>query len=338
MVVQKRTLHMILALLAIMALLAGIVAVSRAVPTYSVVTGDPANPSAVGAVDHPSPAQRMVPPIPLQPGPNLDKPLNILLLGADSREKNDPGRTDTMILVRLDPATKHVRLLSLPRDTRVTIPGHGVNKLNQASSGYYRDGGTTLLVDTIKTDLLPGLRIDYTVKTDFAGFAAIIDALGGVTIDVEERMLYKAVDVVIDLQPGVQHLDGVQVLEYARFRMDAVGDFGTWSGEDQGRVARQKKLLAAVIDQTKEVRTLMRLPAIIRAVQAAVTSDMSFTVMARIAMTYKDVSYEAVESVPFPGVPQYVDGISYVIPKIDVLRKTTGPLFGVAAPSEPPAN
>jgi LCP family protein required for cell wall assembly len=327
MAVQKRTLHLVLALLVIAALLAGIMTVLRAVPAYSLVTDD----SSVGAVDHPPPAQRVVPPIPLQPEPDLDKSLNILLLGADSREKNDPGRTDTIILVRLDPVTKHVRLLSLPRDTRVTIPGHGINKLNQASSGYYRAGGASLLVDTITTDLLPGLRIDYTVKTDFAGFAAIIDALGGVTIDVEERMLYKAVDVTIDLQPGVQHLDGEQALEYARFRMDAVGDFGTWSGEDHGRVARQKKLLAAVIDQTKEVRTLMRLPAIIRSVQAAVTTDMSFSVMARIAMTYKDVTYADVESVPFPGLPEYVDGISYVIPKADVLRTQTGPLFGIPA-------
>jgi LCP family protein required for cell wall assembly len=326
---------MILALLAIAALLSGIVAVSRALPASSIVTGDTANPSAA---DHPPPAQRVVPPIPLQPQPDLDKPINILLLGADSRTKDDPGRADTIMLVRLDPVTKHIRLLSLPRDTRVTIPGHGVNKLNQASGGYYKGGGTSLLVDTITTDLLPGLRIDYTVKTDFAGFAAIIDALGGVTIDVEERMLYKAVDVLIDLQPGVQHLNGEQALEYARFRMDAVGDFGTWSGEDHGRVARQKKLLAAVIDQTKEVRTLLRLPAVIRAVQAAVTTDMSFSIMARIGMTFKDVAEEDVESVPFPGIPQYVDGVSYVIPKTDVLQTTTGPLFGVAAPSGSSAN
>jgi LCP family protein required for cell wall assembly len=329
---------MILALLAITALLAGIAVVSRALPASSVVSDDTANPSALGVTDHPVPAQRVVPPIPLQPQPDLDKPLNILLLGADSRMKEDPGRADTIMLVRLDPATKHIRLLSFPRDTRVTIPGHGLEKLNQASGGYYQGGGTSLLVDTIKTDLLPGLRIDYTVKTNFAGFAAIIDALGGVTIDVEERMLYKGVDVLIDLQPGVQHLDGEQALEYARFRMDAIGDFGTWSGEDHGRVARQKKLLAAVIDQTKEVRTLLRLPAVIRAVQVAVTTDMSFSVMAGIAMTYKDVAYEDVESVPFPGIPEYVDGVSYVIPKTDVLRTTTGPLFGVAVSSEPSAD
>jgi len=99
-VVQKHTLHTILALLAITALLAGVVAVSRAVPTTS-VTGDTVNPSVPGAVDHPPPAQRMVPPIPLQPEPDLNKPINILLLGADSRVTSDPGRADTIMLVRL---------------------------------------------------------------------------------------------------------------------------------------------------------------------------------------------------------------------------------------------
>ncbi len=101
---------------------------------------------------------------------------------------------------------------------------------------------------------------------------------------------------------------------------------------------RQKKFMAALVDQTKDVRTLLRLPAIIRAVQAAVTTDMSFSVMARIGMTYKDVAVKDVESVPFPGIPKYVDGISYVIPYTSVLRKTTGPLFGVAAPPDPSAN
>lgn len=332
---RKRSLHITLASVVIVALLVGVIVGSHAVPAWSLSAAG----SAVSAsTDHPPPAQRVVPPIPLQPQPDLEAPLNILLLGADSREASDPGRADTIMLVRLDPTTRHIHLLSLPRDTRVAIPGHGINKLNQASSGYYSDGGTALLIKTITTDLLPGLRIDYTVKTDFAGFAAVIDALGGVTIDVEERMLYKAVDVTIDLQPGLQHLNGKQALEYARFRMDAIGDFGTWAGEDHGRVARQKKLVAAVIDQTKDLRTLLRLPAVIRAVRAAVTTDMSFDVMARIAMTYKEVAAKDVESVPFPGVPQYVDGISYVIPTLDVLRAKTGPLFGTPASAEPSGN
>jgi LCP family protein required for cell wall assembly len=326
MTARRHALHRILVVLAVVALLAGVAATSRSLPVGSLVRGNQSTPST----EKPGvPAERVVPPIPLLPQADLEKPLNILLLGADSRVKNDPGRTDAMILARLDPKTKHVLLLSLPRDTRVTIPGHGEDKLNEASGGYYRDGGTGLLIKTIETALVPGLRIDYTVKTDFAGFAAIIDALGGVTIDVEERMYYKATDTLINLQPGVQHLDGKHALEYARFRMDAVGDFGTWAGQDHGRVARQKKLLSAILVQTKDVRTLLRLPAIIRTVRAAVTTDLSFSMMARIAMTYKDVAAENVKQVPFTGVPQYVDGISYVIPNLDKLRSIVGPLFGI---------
>jgi LCP family protein required for cell wall assembly len=329
MTARKHALHAILVVLVMAALLAGVAVASRSLPIGSLTGDDQSTPSA----EKPGvPAQRVVPPIPLPPEPDLDKPLNILLLGADSRTNSDPGRADAIILVRVEPATGHVRLLSLPRDTRVTIPGHGENKLNQASGGYYKDGGTDLLVRTIETSLLPGLHIDYTVKTDFAGFAAIVDALGGVTIDVEERMYYKAADVLIDLKPGVQHLDGVHALEYARFRMDAVGDFGTWSGQDHGRVARQKKLLSAIFVQNEGLRTLLFLPPVLKAVRAAVTTDVPYNVMERIAMAYRDITAKDVELVPFTGVPQYVDGVSYVIPNMDKLRSIVGPLFGVPAP------
>ncbi len=322
---RKNGFHMVFAVALLVVLAGAMVALPRAVPASLL----PAAPTDSDAANHPPPAQRVVPPIPLLPQKALDQPLNILLMGADSRVASDPGRADAIILMRLDPAAGKVRLLSLPRDTRVTIPGHGINKLNQASSGYWRDGGTVLLVKTIATDLLPGLTVDYTVKTDFAGFGAIIDALGGVTIDVEERMYYKASDTVIDLQPGVQHLNGEQALGYARFRMDAVGDFGSWGGQEHGRVVRQKKLIAAVLDQTGDVRTLLRLPAIIRAVRAAVTTDMPFDMMARIGITFRTASAADVEAVAFPGIPRYVDGLSYVIPDTAALKATVGPLFGM---------
>jgi LCP family protein required for cell wall assembly len=327
--VRRNLIHRVVAVALLVVLAGAMVVLPRAVPASSL----PPAQTGADTANHPPPAQRVVPPIPLLPQKDLDWPLNILLMGADSRVASDPGRADAIILMRLEPATRKVRLLSLPRDTRVTVPGHGVNKLNQASSGYWRDGGTALLVKTITTDLLPGLTVDYTVKTDFAGFAAIIDALGGVTIDVEERMYYKASDIVIDLQPGVQHLDGAQALGYARFRMDAVGDFGSWGGQEHGRVMRQKKLIAAVLDQTRDVRTLLRLPAVIRAVRAAVTTDMPFDLMAQIGMTFRTVGAADVETVTFPGVPKYVDGLSYVIPDTAALKAKVGPLFGIPAGS-----
>lgn len=325
MTARRHAWHAILAVLAITALMVVVAVVARSLPADLLVRSDQSTPPA----EEPGvPAQRVVPPIPLPPLPDLNKPLNILLLGADSRIPSDPGRADAMILVRLEPATKHVRLLSLPRDTRVTIPGHGENKLNQASGGYYRGGGTALLVQTIETSLLPGVHIDYTVKTNFAGFTAIVDTLGGVTVDVDKRMYYKATDTLIDLQPGVQHLNGIQALGYARFRKDAIGDFGSWGGQDHGRVARQKTLLTAIISQNEGLRTLLFLPPVIKAIRAAVTTNMSYDMMARIAMTYKDAAAKDVEVVPFPGIPQYVDGISYVIPTMSKLQSVVAPLFG----------
>ena len=132
MAVQKRTLHMVLALAGD----SGAACRYRGrVHMLCLPTLLSTDDSVTAAVDHPPPAQRVVPPIPLQPEPDLDKPLNILLLGADSREKNDPGRADTIILVRLDPATKHVRLsVSSTRHSRHDPrPWH-----QQAEPGFQR--------------------------------------------------------------------------------------------------------------------------------------------------------------------------------------------------------
>ncbi len=160
----------------------------------------------------------------------LDKHINILVLGCDARTKDDPGRSDSIMLVGLDPVTKKITMMSIPRDTRVSIPGHGIGKINAATNkDVYADGGISLLEETIQ-GLVPGIRVDYYVRTNFTGFASVVDALGGVTLDVEERMVYRATDTVIDLKPGVQHLDGDKALQYARFRADGVGDFGSWGG------------------------------------------------------------------------------------------------------------
>ena len=175
--------------------------------------------------------------------------------------------------------------------------------------------------------LVPGIRVDYYVRTNFTGFASVIDALGGVTLDVEERMVYRATDTVIDLKPGVQHLDGDKALQYARFRADGVGDFGSWGGEEHGRVARQKKLLKAVIAQTTSIRNAWRLPKVISVVQEAVVTDLSSTDMLRLGMTFKDATDKDVTTVVFPGIPKYVDGTSYVVPYTGPMNDKVAPLF-----------
>jgi LCP family protein required for cell wall assembly len=267
----------------------------------------------------------------------LGSHINILILGCDARTKGDPGRSDSIMLAGLDPTTGRMAIMSIPRDTRVTIPGHGIGKINATTNkDVYDDGGIPLLEKAVE-GLIPGIHVDYYVRTNFAGFAKVIDALGGVTIDVEERMYYKAADTLIDLKPGVQHLNGAKALQYARFRDDGVGDFGAWGGEEHGRVARQKKLLKAVIAQTKDLRNAWRLPKVVNVVQEAVVTDLPGGDMIRLGLAYKNVSDADVTTVVFPGIPRWVDGTSYVVPYTGPMHDKVAPLFqdapAIAQPS-----
>jgi LCP family protein required for cell wall assembly len=264
---------------------------------------------------------------------NLNERINILVVGVDSRDTADPGRSDSIILVGLDPVSGTMTAMSVPRDTRVNVPGHGYDKINATSNpDYYSDGGMPLLEKSIES-IIPGIKINYYVKTDFAGFEKVIDALGGVTINVEKPMYYKSADTFIDLKAGIQHMDGKTALEYARFRHDAVGDFGSWGGEEYGRVVRQKELLKAIVAQTTAIRNIWKLPPVIQAVEKAVVTDLLPNDMLRIALTFKNATDKQVTTVPFPGEPGYIDGISYVIPDLAVLQSKIAPLFSPALPS-----
>lgn len=257
--------------------------------------------------------------------------INILVLGSDARTKEDPGRSDSIILVGLDTVTRKITLMSIPRDTRVTIPGHGIGKVNATSNkDVYADGGVPLLKKTLQ-GLIPGMTIDYYVRTNFAGFVKVIDAVGGVTIDVEERMVYHTSDTNIDLQPGLQHLNGTKALEYMRFRDDGVGDFGSWGGEEHGRVARQKNLLKAVIAQTTDLRNAWRLPTVVATIGDAVSTDLPTSQMVQLGLTFKDATDKDVTTVVFPGIPKWVDGVSYVVPYTGPMAEKVAPLFRESA-------
>src|SRR5690606_33450199 len=123
------------------------------------------------------------------------------------------ARTDTMILFSWDKQTGTIGALSIPRDTRVQIPGRrGYDRVNAA----HAIGGPELAVRTVEQ--LTGVDVDYYVRLDFEGFQRIVDTLGGVVIDVERAMHYSdsAQGLYIDLKPGIQLLDGAQALQYVR--------------------------------------------------------------------------------------------------------------------------
>ncbi|MEL7568060.1 MAG: LCP family protein [Dehalobacterium sp.] len=221
----------------------------------------------------------------------------IMVAGGDSR-KNEPGRSDTLLLLFLDSKEKTVGVLNIPRDTYVNIVGKDIKtKINHA----FAYGGVDMTRDTVEEFL--DIKIDHYVDTDFKGFASLIDALGGITVDVEKRMYYPAEN--IDLQKGVQKLDGEQALGYVRYRSDGLGDLG--------RVERQQKFLSILADQVMSLSTLWKIPKLVGIFQENVETDISLRELLSLANAFKSFDVSQLKTSILPGEPEYIDGISYYI-------------------------
>ena len=177
--------------------------------------------------------------------------INIMIMGVD-RRADDVGRSDTLMVLTYNPADKKASLLSLPRDTRVHIEKNDYDKINHA----YAYGGHELTKKTVEAFL--NVPVDYYVMIDVHAFEKIIDAVGGVDIDVEKRMYYEDPwdddgGLVIDLYPGKQHMDGKTAIQYVRYR-DGEGDIG--------RITRQQKFIKAFMSQIISPSILPKLPEI----------------------------------------------------------------------------
>lgn len=226
-----------------------------------------------------------------------DEPINILVMGSDARSKGEHARTDTMIIMRMIPGDKRVVMISIPRDLRVEIPEHGMNKIN-AAHAY---GGPELAIKTIKE--YSGLDIHHYIEVQFWGFKRIVDALGGVTIDVEKPMVDRATR--FGIPAGVQRMDGDRALNYVRFRRDSQGDFG--------RMERQQKFFQALLAESLRFRSFFKLPSIINIVANNTQSDMNSSEMLGMAAFVARLSAGDFETVSLPGTPRMINGISYVV-------------------------
>lgn len=198
-----------------------------------------------------------------------DRPINVLILGTDRTYDYDgqpmggPARADVIMLASFNPRSNTTHLISIPRDTRTRIPGHGTNKIN-ASHTY---GGQDLTRRTVQ-DLL-GVPIDRYAEVDFQAFVRIVDAIGGVEIDVDKDMQYedRAGNLKVDIRKGKQVLDGTKALEYVRYRADALGDIS--------RVRRQQVLLKALAQEATRPGNLWKAPEIVGLLKEYVRTDMS---------------------------------------------------------------
>ena len=229
------------------------------------------------------------------------KAMNILLIGSDHAGPGDPGRSDSQILVRLDPQTKSISMLSVPRDLRVDIEGVGYNKMNAA----FTYGGPALAVKTFSW--VTGLPIQHFVQVDFDGFWHVVKTLGGIYVPVDHQYYFEDNGINrISLEPGYQLLDGDQALKFVRFRHDGMGDFG--------RMQRQQLFLKEMQRQSgrwsKDWRKVL---ALIKAITKQTTSDIdSLKRLQPLVELVFRVNTSKVDTVHVEGSTPMIDGVSYV--------------------------
>jgi LCP family protein required for cell wall assembly len=199
-----------------------------------------------------------------QDGLMMSNPSTILVLGADtgSKSRTGTGRSDAIMLVRTDPGAHRIAMLSIPRDLRVDIPGHGQDKINAA----YAFGGPTLAIKTVQN--VTGLQPNHVVVVDFGSFGEVIDSLGGVTIDVPKRILSNRFDCPYKTQArcdrwqgwrfrrGEQVMDGKRALIYSRIRENQLDP----TESDITRGERQQAVVQAIADEVVSFKGYLRAP------------------------------------------------------------------------------
>jgi LCP family protein required for cell wall assembly len=213
-----------------------------------------------------------------QQGSLLSSPTTILLLGADRGPgRDDVGRSDAIVLLRTDPDEHTVSMLSIPRDLRVEIPDCESDKINAA----YACGGAALAIQTVEE--LTGVPVNHVALVDFSTFGDVIDALGGVTIDVPRRIVSNPFDCPYatrarcerwqgwQFKAGEQTMDGRRALVYARIRENQLDP----NESDITRGGRQQQVVQAIVDELDGVGGFFRLPFVGEDVMKPIATDLS---------------------------------------------------------------
>ena len=267
--------------------------------------------------------------------------LNILLIGTDKRPSEGTWNTDTLIVVSIDPSSHQVAMFSLPRDT-VDVPlppiparsvfgatyGSKINSLFEqarARPDLFPGGPYEALKDTLS--YLYGIPVNYYVQVDFTGFKTVVDALGGVTINVQ-------VPVVDDYYPGdngtlrvyiptgVQRMSGSQALIYARSRHGS---------NDFDRASRQQRVLLSLRQQADFATLIQRLPALVQSTSSAVTTDFPIGKLPQLIDLASQIDITNVRSFvfapPYYGVEGYPGGIYTLTPNVSRIRAAVANAF-----------
>ncbi|MBY0196849.1 LytR family transcriptional regulator [Priestia megaterium] len=220
-------------------------------------------------------------------------PISILLLGVDQRA-GDRGRSDSLILMTVNPKDQSMKMVSIPRDTRTEIVGKGTtDKINHA----YAFGGVDMAVNTVEKFL--DVPVDYYVQVNMESFKDIVDAVGGVTVNNDLNFDYDG----YSFKKGNLTLDGKEALAYSRMRkQDPRGDFG--------RQMRQRQIIEGVIEEGASVQSLANYGTILDTIGTNVRTNLTFDDMKQIQSNYKDARRN-VEQLQVDGKGEKINGIYY---------------------------
>ncbi|MEN6327429.1 MAG: LCP family protein, partial [Syntrophomonas sp.] len=210
---------------------------------------------------------------------------SVLILGVDARPGDDHPRSDTMLLATIDPELKKVAIVSIPRDTKVKLKNGQIDKITAANSL----GGPNYAVAAVEK--LMDTDIDYYVEMDFNGFKDIVDALGGVNINVPQRM--KKLSEGINLYSGQQKLNGTQALAYVRFRDYPMGDIQ--------RTAAQQEFLKALTAEVLKPGTITKLPKLAKTIDKCTDSNLRLGDMLKMASWAPGFTKESLVTQTLPG-------------------------------------
>jgi len=230
---------------------------------------------------------------------------NVLVVGVDDAYGH---RSDTIMVLNCDPATKSVSIISIPRDTLAALPDRGLDKINHA----YAYGGIELSRRTVEN--LLDIEIPYYIEVNLSGIINIIDDLGGIPINVEKRMYY--VDygggLYIDLKPGYQKLTGKQAMGYLRYRADG-GDFK--------RINRQQKFLRAMASEMLKRDNMLRSPKLFLSLLSYLNTNLNLRQSLGLSLNVRNaVEMGEVSMHTLPGSDMMVDGIYYLKPDLARLK------------------
>ncbi|MGM7702977.1 LCP family glycopolymer transferase [Pseudalkalibacillus sp. Hm43] len=249
----------------------------------------------VNEMHEPIESSRQTPPPKVDGNKDELEPISILLMGVDER-KNDQGRSDTMVIMTLNPQDNSMYMFSIPRDTRTEIVGRGtIEKINHA----YAYGGTQMTIDTVENFL--DIPINYYFKVNMESFKDIVNTMGGVSVN--NSFGFSAGRY--SFSEGNIHLNGDEALAYARMRKkDPRGDLG--------RNDRQRQIITAVINEGAQVSTITKFDDILNVLGKNIKTNMTFDEMKEVQKNYKDVRHN-IETFEVKGHGQTIDKLWYYI-------------------------